>query len=283
MIRDNLGETIDIHTGGSDLIFPHHENEIAQSEAVTGKPLSRYWLHTGMVILNGEKMSKSLGNFITIRDLLNERYAPPPMAVRLFVLQAHYRKPIDFTNAALKSAQSSWLTLQSALNFGYNYWSQLGWTNPMTVNSPDMEELDTKAVERFQTAMDDDFNSASGLAVLFELAKKLGRARNLILHQEQPDTPPQILEQQWYTLVELAKVLGLEEEYVEPGTIITPPAISEQSKELSDAEIEAMIQQRADARKRKDFEMSDRIRNELASKGITLIDKAGGVTNWHRN
>jgi cysteinyl-tRNA synthetase len=283
MIRDNLGETIDIHTGGSDLIFPHHENEIAQSEAVTGKPLSRYWLHTGMVILNGEKMSKSLGNFITIRDLLNERNAPPPMAVRLFVLQAHYRKPIDFTNAALRSAQSSWLTLKSALNFGYNYWSQLGWTNPMTVNSPDMEELDTKAVERFQTAMDDDFNSASGLAVLFELAKKLGRARNLILHQEQPDTPPQILEQQWYTLVELAKVLGLEEEYVEPGTIITPPAISEQSKELSDAEIEAMIQQRADARKRKDFEMSDRIRNELASKGITLIDQPGGVTRWHRN
>jgi cysteinyl-tRNA synthetase len=126
MIRDNLGETIDIHAGGADLIFPHHENEIAQSEAVTGKPLSSYWLHTAMVKIGGEKMSKSLGNFITIRDLLDRPI--DPMVVRLLVLQAHYRKPIDFSDDALESATNSWNTLKEGLLFSHQYASQLGWT-----------------------------------------------------------------------------------------------------------------------------------------------------------
>jgi len=271
MIRDNLGETIDIHTGGSDLIFPHHENEIAQSEAVTGKPLARYWLHTGMVKVEGEKMSKSLGNFITIRDLLDRPV--DPMAVRLFVLMAHYHKPIDFSDDALESATNGWHTLKEGLLFGYQHGEKLGWM-PNGVEAMHASPLQDAVVARFNEAVDDDFNFAGGLPVLFELAKDLQREGNILVHEGKTKTPPQELERQWHTLVTLAQVLGLEaqpEEEVEPAD------------GLSDAEIEAMIQQRADARKRKDFEMSDRIRNELASKGITLIDQPGGVTNWHRN
>jgi len=265
MIRDNLGDTVDIHAGGSDLVFPHHENEIAQSEAVTGQPLARYWLHTGMVIVNGEKMSKSLGNFITIRDLLDR--ATDPMAVRLFVLQAQYRKPLDFTDEALAAATNGWHTLKEGLLFGNQYGEQLGWQ--------DSGKRQTAAVERFQTAVDDDFNFAEGLAVLFELAKDLGREGNILVHEGKTRTSPQELEAQWRTLVELAQVFGLEAQGEE---------ISQESTSgLSDAEVEALIQQRTEARKQKDFAEGDRIRDELKAQGITLIDQAGGVTRWHRN
>jgi len=229
MIRDNLGDTVDIHAGGSDLVFPHHENEIAQSEAVTGQPLARYWLHTGMVIVNGEKMSKSLGNFITIRDLLDR--ATDPMAVRLFVLQAQYRKPLDFTDEALAAATNGWHTLKEGLLFGNQYGEQLGWQ--------DSGKRQTAAVERFQTAVDDDFNFAEGLAVLFELAKDLGREGNILVHEGKTRTSPQELEAQWRTLVELAQVFGLEAQGEE---------ISQESTSgLSDAEVEALIQQRRGA------------------------------------
>ncbi|MEQ8541915.1 MAG: cysteine--tRNA ligase [Coleofasciculus sp. D1-CHI-01] len=265
MIRDNLGDTVDIHAGGSDLVFPHHENEIAQSEAVTGQPLARYWLHTGMVIVNGEKMSKSLGNFITIRDLLDR--PTDPMAVRLFVLQAQYRKPLDFTDEALAAATNGWHTLKEGLLFGNQYGEQLGWQ--------DSGKRQTAAVERFQTAVDDDFNFAEGLAVLFELAKDLGREGNILVHEGKTRTSPQELEAQWRTLVELAQVFGLEAQGEE---------ISQESTSgLSDAEVEALIQQRTEARKQKDFAEGDRIRDELKAQGITLIDQAGGVTRWHRN
>ncbi|MEQ9481437.1 cysteine--tRNA ligase [Coleofasciculus sp. F4-SAH-05] len=265
MIRDNLGDTVDIHAGGSDLVFPHHENEIAQSEAVTGQPLARYWLHTGMVIVNGEKMSKSLGNFITIRDLLDR--TTDPMAVRLFVLQAQYRKPLDFTDDALAAATNGWHTLKEGLLFGVQYGEQLGWQ--------DSDKRQTSVLERFQAAVDDDFNFAEGLAVLFELAKELGREGNILVHEGKTRTSSQELEAQWHTLVELAQVFGLEAQAED---------ISQESTSgLSDAEIEALIQQRTEARKRKDFEMSDRIRDELKAQGITLIDQPGGVTRWHRN
>jgi cysteinyl-tRNA synthetase len=270
MIREKLGETIDIHTGGADLVFPHHENEIAQSEAATGKPLARYWLHTAMVKVEGEKMAKSLGNFITIRDLLNRPV--DAMAVRLFVLQAQYRKPIDFSDDAIESATNGWHTLKEGLLFGYQYGSQLGWKTPPIPNS--QFPIPNSLVERFNEAVDDDLNFAGGLPVLFELAKNLQREANILVHEGKTETLPEELEMQWHTLVILAQVLGLEAQ---------PEVEEESTTGLSDAEIETMIQQRADARKRKDFEMSDRIRNELASKGITLIDKPGGVTIWHRS
>lgn len=262
MVRDRLGDTIDIHAGGADLIFPHHENEIAQSEAVTGKPLANYWLHNGMVTVGGEKMSKSLGNFITIRELLDR--PTDPMAVRLFVLMAQYRKPIDFTDEAIAAATNGWHTLKEGLLFGAQYGSQLSFTT-------DDNKLDTDVVQRFQTEVDDDFNFPGGLAVLFELAKELRREGNILVHQGKTETPPQQLEKQWRTLVSLAQVLGLE-------------AVDEASVSggISDAEIEFLIQQRQDARKARNFAEGDRIRNQLHELGITLIDSPDG-TRWHRS
>jgi cysteinyl-tRNA synthetase len=189
------------------------------------------------------------------------------MAVRLFVLQAQYRKPLDFTDEALAAATNGWHTLKEGLLFGVQYGEQLGWQ--------DSDKRQTAAVERFQTAVDDDFNFAEGLAVLFELAKELGREGNILVHEGKTRTSPQELEAQWHTLVELAQVFGLEAQ--------AEDIRQESASGLSDAEIETLIQQRTEARKRKDFEMSDRIRDELKAQGITLIDQPGGVTRWHRN
>jgi cysteinyl-tRNA synthetase len=269
MIRSRLGETIDIHGGGGDLVFPHHENEIAQSEAAMNKPLARYWTHNGMVMVNGQKMSKSLGNFITIRELLDGSgnwHGEPvnSMAVRLFVLQAHYRKPLDFTEEAIATAENSWKTLKEGLLFGYQYGDKLGWSEESTM----LPELAT----RFQELGDDDFNFSGGLAVLFELAKELRREGNILVHEGTTKTPADELHRQWYTLVTLAKVLGLE-------ATLDNETLTKAG--LSDAEIEALIQQRQDARKAKNFAESDRIRNELQAQGITLIDSPQG-TRWHR-
>jgi cysteinyl-tRNA synthetase len=299
MVRDCLGETIDIHCGGSDLTFPHHENEIAQSEAVTGKSLAKYWMHNAFVTVNGKKMSKSLHNFITIRDLLEGNWsgnsefdsppagagtgAPPlhsggnkseakavePMAVRLFVLMAHYRSQIDFTQEAIASAENGWHTLKEGLLFGDRHGAKLGW------NIVDRIAEDTDVMQQFQTAMDNDFNTPAALVVLFELAKDLGKEGNILVHQGRTETAPELLQQKWGTLVNLAGVLGLE---------VAPEAEEEISVGgLTDAEIELMIQQRKDARKAKNFAEGDRIRNELKDRGITLIDQKDGTTIWHRS
>ncbi|MBD2106882.1 cysteine--tRNA ligase [Nodosilinea sp. FACHB-13] len=277
MIRDRLGDTIDIHVGGSDLVFPHHENEIAQSEAATGHPLSRYWMHNGMVNVGGEKMSKSLGNFTTIRDLLDAPNAPDPMAVRLFLLQGSYRKPVDFTDEAIAAAQTSWGTLVDGLLFGYQYGAKLGWVDveDSAFGDPAAMRIDRESdpVQTFQAAMDDDFNTAGGLAVLFDLAKDLRRAGNLITHTGEADTPSDVLRQQWQTLVCLAQVLGLE---------ARPEVEVSTEGGLSDTEVEALLTQRREARAAKDFAEGDRIRDLLQAEGITLIDKPGGVTEWHR-
>ncbi len=263
MVLERLGETIDIHVGGSDLIFPHHENEIAQSEAATGEPLARYWMHNGMVKVDGEKMSKSLGNFTTIRDLLA---TVEPMAMRLFILQAHYRKPVDFTDEALEAATNGWHTLKEGLLFGYQYGSQLGFS--VAKSSPTLKQ-------RFQEVVDDDFNFAGGLAVLFEIAKELRKEGNILVHQGKTETSPQVLGEKWQTLVELAQVLGLE---------ANPNEVKEESTNgLSDADIEYLIEQRKTARKNKNYAESDRIRDELKDQGIILVDQPGGITTWHRS
>jgi cysteinyl-tRNA synthetase len=265
MVREVLGETIDLHVGGSDLIFPHHENEIAQSEAANSKPLARYWLHNGMVKVEGAKMSKSLGNFITIRDLLAKF---EPMPVRLFILQAHYRKPLDFTDEALQAATNGWQTLKEGLLFGYKYGRQLGWQNS---NSGVGVEV---IKQQFQKAVDDDFNFAAGLAVLFDLAKELRKEANLVTHEGKTSSPSLELEQKWHTLGQLADIFGLEAQLEEDKL---------ENGGLSDREIEALIAQRAAARKAQNYAEGDRLRDLLKAQGITLIDTPGGVTKWHRN
>ena len=279
MVREHLGETIDFHLGGGDLIFPHHENEIAQSEAVTGKPLANYWLHNGMVMVEGEKMSKSLGNFVTIRDALKQYN---PMAVRLFVLQAQYRKPLDFTSEALVAATNGWKTLKEGLLFGYgrainNKWEDYSPNpNPPTPPTPlgGVPPTTNSLTQQFREAVDEDFNFAGGLAVLFAMAKKLQREANVLVHEGKTETDPVELRQQWETLVELAGVLGFTAEPEEE--------VEESSGGLQDEEIEALIEERAKARKEKNFQESDRIRDQLQAEGITLIDRPGGVTSWHR-
>ena len=283
MVKACLGTEIDIHSGGSDLVFPHHENEIAQSEAVSTPQLARYWMHNGFVNVGGEKMSKSLGNFTTIRDLLDHPLPIlngdqlHPMALRLFVLQAQYRKPIDFTDDAIAAAQQSWTTLKEGLLFGHDYGSQLGWTDCQDPSFGDPAAMridaDSGAVDRFQAAMDDDFNSSAGLVVIFELAKALKREGNLFTHEGQASLAADLLRTQWQTLVCLAQVLGLEAQ----------PEAPAEPQGLSDADIEALIQQRQAARKVKDYAEGDRIRDQLKAQSITLIDQSGGITRWHRD
>ncbi len=266
MVRDRLGDTIDIHVGGADLQFPHHENEIAQSEAATGQPLATYWMHNGMVNVEGTKMSKSLGNFTTIRSLLDAEAGPEPMAVRMFVMQSQYRMPLDFTEDAIASAKKGWATLNEGLNFGTLQGEKLGWTDANT-------DLDEAAVGQFRDSMDDDFNTPGAIATLFGLAKELQRQNNLIIHEGGPDADSQQLQQQWQTLVTLADVLGLKAQKIEPTS---------SNGGLSDLEIEALIAQRTDAKQAKNYAESDRIRDDLKAQGITLIDKPGGITAWHR-
>ena len=268
MVRDRLGDTIDIHAGGADLIFPHHENEIAQSEAVTGKPLANYWLHNGMVKVDGEKMSKSLGNFITIRQLLDR--GVDPMAVRLFVMMAQYRKPIDFTDDAILAATNGWHTIKEGLLFGYQHGKKLGWDESNLIQNP-KSKIQNSQIERFQEAVNDDFNFPGGLVIIFELAKELNRERNIIVHQGKTETPANELLEKWQTLITLADVLGLTAQ---------PETETPKQDGISNAEIEELIQKRWEARKAKNFAESDRIRDELLEKGVVLTDTKDG-TFWH--
>ena len=278
MVKEELGDTIDIHLGGADLIFPHHENEIAQSETATGKSLANYWLHNGMVNVNGQKMSKSLGNFTTIRSLLKERISP--MALRLFVLQAHYRKPLDFTDESLKAAATGWLKINNALSFG-----SLNLDTLQNVNLKDSQlegerhQSDynlTSIRKRFINAMNEDINTSGALSILFETARPISaivnqlerKSLSTISHQEKSE-----IYKRWELLVELTDVLGLkfEEKNVNQKRF---------EEHLKGKEIESIIQSRLLAKQRKDFITADRIRSELKDIGIELIDKPNGETEW---
>jgi len=272
MVKKMLGDRIDIHTGGEDLVFPHHENEIAQSEAATTKPLANVWMHNGFVKIRGDKMSKSLKNFTTIRSLLE---TTDPMVIRLFVLQAQYRSPIDFTDEAIAAAENGWNTLKEALQAGEQFAKLSGWSTaaPSTLNQT--------FVDRFNQAMDDDFNTPIALSVLFELAKDLRREKNLLIHEGKTPTPTEQLHQKWFTLIDLICVLGLMEKRPEISELEMGSSTGMELG-LSESEIETLIQQRQDARKAKNFAEGDRIRNELQANGITLIDQPGGIIRWHR-
>ena len=267
MVREELGDTIDIHLGGADLIFPHHENEIAQSETATGHPLARWWLHNGMVNVGGEKMSKSLGNFTTIRALLESGVSP--MTLRLFVLQAHYRKPLDFTREALEAAATGWKGLNAALAVGTRHGERLGWTAGGAANDAPLSSELSALRQRFVAAMDDDLNTSAALGELFELARPLRALDNRLRNRDLPSPEDRLLAPRWHLLSELAQVLGLKAEAA---------SLAAESPLAGAAAIEALIEQRRAAKARKDFSEADRIRSALMEQGIELVDKPGGIT-----
>ena len=244
-----LGNHFDIHGGGLDLQFPHHENEIAQSEAATGESFVNVWMHNGFVRVDEEKMSKSLGNFFTIREV-TAKYDPE--VLRYFILSSHYRSPLNYSDVHLENAKGALTTLYTALR-GIEV-------------SDETVSQDNPYVQRFHAAMQDDFNTAEALAVLFELAREINKQR---------DSDPDKAQNAASVLHSLAGLLGLlqrsPEDYLRGGV----------TGGIQDAEIEALIQQRTAARQNKDWAESDRIRDELKAQGIILEDGAGGTT-WRR-
>ncbi len=250
-----LGEELDIHCGGEDNIFPHHENEIAQSEAVTGKRFVRYWLHCRHLLVEGEKMSKSKGNFFTLRDLLAKDFHP--MAIRFFIISSHYRTPVNLTMEALQGAFSGW---QRIMDF-YDRLKALSQSdaNENTQIIQTLDEELKKCVKKFEMYMDDDLDSPRAVAALFDFI----REANKIL-DSQP-VPSQQAKTVLSTLKQIDSVLGI---------------IKEEESNL-DREIEDLIQQRQQARKRKDFATADAIRDRLSQQGIILEDTPEGV-RWKK-
>jgi len=274
-----LGDTFDIHGGGKDLVFPHHENEIAQSEAASGTPFVRYWMHNGFVNINSEKMSKSLGNFFTIRDIL-DRYDSE--VLRFFLLSAHYRSPIDFSDQNLADSESGLDRIYSALA-GMEEFLAKGSAEASASSSPAdneaVEELTEKLSrlhERFCEAMDDDFNTALAIAHIFDLVRSLNR----VLADRNVENLPltALFRQVKYEIATIAEVLGV---------LNTAPADYQarlkgrKSATLNIAveEIEKLVTERSAARKAKDFKRSDEIRNHLLELGIELLDGPSG-TEW---
>ena len=267
-----LGETFDIHGGGKDLIFPHHENEIAQSEASSGRPFVRYWLHNGFVNINAEKMSKSLGNFFTIREVL-EKYDSE--LLRFFLLSAHYRSPLDFSDQNLTEAEAGLERIYSALAGIGKVPAVEGKggeeIDPTLLNDAERELLDKSGtlLERFKEAMDDDFNTALALGNIFDLVRTVNRA---IAEEGGKSEPGRALFARVRDkLQEVGKVLGL---------FISEPAVYLEriqtrkmaGQEISPAEIESLITERAMARKARDFKRGDEIRDYLLERNIQLMD-----------
>ena len=274
-----LGETFDIHGGGKDLIFPHHENEIAQSEAATGHPFARYWLHNGFVNINAEKMSKSLGNFFTIREVL-EKYDSE--VLRFFLISAHYRSPLDFSDQNLNEAESGMERIYSALA-GIEEVLARGAGKLDTMNDPD--QLNSAELElhdrcelirkRFEEAMDDDFNTALAIAHIFDMVRAVNRTIDEAGGRS--GAGQSLFARVKAELKEIGNVLGVFGS--EPASYlarIKTRKVAEQ--EISPDEIERLILERAMARKSKDFKRSDEIRDYLLERNIQLLDGAQGTT-----
>ncbi|WP_111883786.1 cysteine--tRNA ligase [Acinetobacter sp. CFCC 11171] len=251
-----LGNHFDIHGGGSDLTFPHHENEIAQSEASTGEPYVNYWMHVGFINVDGEKMSKSLGNFFTIRDVMDKFH---PEVIRFFIVSSHYRSPVNFSDTALKEAKNT----LSRFYHSFKAYQQV-------YGEKTVETLDDALVERFNVAMRDDFNTAEAIAVLFEVNKELNRAVK--------DENAEQAAVYYSTLRHLTNILGLVQHNVDE---FLKSDIGQEALGLSEEQIEDLIQQRKDAKKAKEFAKADDIRQSLLDQGIVLEDTRQG-TIWRR-
>ena len=254
MAKKYLGETIDIHGGGGDLVFPHHENEVAQSEAATGKPFANYWLHVGYLNVNNEKMSKSLGNFFTVRDIRKEFDLE---VLRFFMLSAHYRNPLNFNKALLVSSKSGLDRLYHSKEH-LDHLLKIAEDKALTEEERKMEKRLLAYEERFVEKMDDDFNTADGISVIFDLVKDL----NTNIDES---TSKAIIHQGILLLKKLTNVLGL----------------LEKQEEVLEEEIEALIEERQQARKAKNYKRSDEIRDQLQEMGIELMDTPQGV-QWRR-
>jgi cysteinyl-tRNA synthetase len=245
-----LGDTFDIHGGGADLTFPHHECEIAQSEAFSGKILANYWMHNGFIQINNEKMSKSLGNFFTLRDIFKKF---DPQVVRFMYLQTHYRSPIDFSDEILTQSKNGLMRLHDFMQRLQNY-------EPKDENSNSIGGFLEKNKGQFETAMEDDFETPKALSAIFDLVKEINRCMD---SKSLSENDKEILLKY---LLKIDGVLG----------ILMPTASN-----IVDQDVENLINERNSARSKKDFRLADKIRDELLEKGIQLEDFAEG-TKWKK-
>jgi len=298
----HLGETFDIHGGGMDLIFPHHENEIAQSCGATGKEFARYWIHNGFVQINKEKMSKSLGNFFTIREIFEKSEWSEEVTgeiLRYFLLSTHYHGPLDFSDQGLKEAKN-------ALNGFYDLFRRLDEDGEKASDDEDLSLVFERCREAFRAAMDDDFNTPVAIAALQGLRndvnKLLGRSlstegrrrarEEFRLLGDSLRLFPLDLDMKWQfkervgvgAVQAQAVTVTLTGAEITSGTgAVTPSVKSTTVKEtLSDAFINAKLTARIEAKKRKDFKRADEIRAELNSLGITIEDRPDGTSRWKR-
>lgn len=255
MSKKYLGDEIDIHAGGEDLIFPHHENEIAQSEAANDKEFARYWMHNGFLNIDNKKMSKSLGNFFTVRDI-SEKY--DLQVLRFFMLSAHYRSPLNFSADLMEAAKNGLERIVTSVA-NLNFLLENAKSEEMTEEESKLTEEAKEYITKFDEAMDDDFNTADAISAIFELVK----FANLHATEDSSKTFVTALKEE---IVMLSDICGL---------------IVDKKEEMLDTEIEALIQERQDARKAKNFARADEIRDTLLEKGIILEDTREGV-KWKR-
>ncbi|QWU06748.1 cysteine--tRNA ligase [Heyndrickxia coagulans] len=253
MAKKYLGDTIDIHAGGQDLTFPHHENEIAQSEALTGKPFARYWLHNGYINIDNEKMSKSLGNFVLVHDIIKRH---DPQVLRFFMLSVHYRHPINYSEELLANAKAGLERIKTSYQ---NVKHRLESSANLAEDGEKWLEQARSLHRQFIGAMDDDFNTANGISVLFELSKQ---ANYYLRGKNTTETVLRAFMKEFETI---SGVLGLKLE----------------EEVLLDEEIEALIEKRNEARKARNFQLADEIRDKLKSMNIILEDTPQGV-RWRR-
>lgn len=254
MAMKYLGETIDIHSGGQDLIFPHHENEIAQSEGATGKPFARYWIHNGYINIDNKKMSKSLGNFFTVRELSKKFDLE---AVRLFMLSAHYRNPINFSEELLKQAESALERLYNAKG-NLEYLLKITEDKKMTQKERELQNRIDKYRKKFEDAMEDDINTADALAAIFDMVRDMNRVLN-------EESSRQIVEIGYTEFMKLTSVLGL---------------LQKESQPQGTDEIKELIKRRQKAREEKNWALADSIREELNDMGIVVEDTPKGA-KWY--
>lgn len=255
MSKKYLGDEIDIHAGGEDLIFPHHENEIAQSEAANDKPFAKYWMHNAFLNIDNKKMSKSAGNFFTVRDI-SEKY--DLQVLRFFMLSAHYRSPLNFSAELMEAAQNGYDRIVTSVS-NLNYLLDHAASDTISEDEKQLMEEAKAFIGSFDEAMDDDFNTADALAAIFELVKFANT-------NAKAECSSEFIKALKDEIVMLSDICGL---------------IVEKKQEMLDGDIEALIEERQAARKAKNFQRADEIRNELLDKGIVLEDTREGV-KWKR-